>query len=80
MAKEKNRFFATPNERRLAYQKCPKLLAEDLLMIFGVIKDEHDVGVHNHMVAKVIEFCPDVEGLLLNVAKTIIRTAKNKET
>lgn len=73
---EQPRFFATYNQRVTAYQKCPGLLAEDLLMVFGVIKTDEDKGVHNHVVAKIIEFCPNVDSLLVNVAKAIVKTSK----
>ena len=73
---EQPRFFATYNQRVTAYQKSPALLAEDLLMLFCPIKTDEDKGVHNHIVAKIIHFCPNVEGMLINVAKTITKTSK----
>ena len=79
MAKqEQPRFFATYNQRVLAYQKCPGLLAEDLLMVFGLIKTDEDKGVHNHIVAKILHFCPNVDSLLINVAKAIVKTSKEQ--
>ena len=74
--KQKPRFFATYNQRVTAFQKCPALLAEELLIVFGLIKTDEDKGAHNHCVAKVIEFCPNVESMLINVAKAIVRTSK----
>jgi hypothetical protein len=81
MKKQQPRFFATYNQRVTAYQKSPALLAEDLLIIFGLIREERDkclvdAGAHNIMVKKLIEFCPNVESMLVNVAKAIVRTSK----
>lgn len=73
------KFFATPNQRLRALQGCPQLLAEDLLMVFGVIENERQQGVHNHIVAKIIEMCPDIDRMLLNIAKSILRTVKENE-
>ena len=74
--KEQPRFFATYNQRVMAYQKCPGLLAEDLLMVFGLIKTDEDKGVHNHVIKKVLDFCPNIESLLVNVARAIVKTSK----
>ena len=79
--------FATYSQWLKAYQQCPGILAADLLMIFMPIKTDEDKGVHNHMVAKIMEFCPSKnigtledpimdQTMLINVANTIVQTSK----
>ena len=56
--------------------KQPKgFLAEDLDYIFGVIKNDEQKAVHNHVVKKLILICPNRNAMLLAIAKAIIKCA-----
>ncbi len=72
-------WMATFNQRLKEYQRAPELLAEDLLIIFSMKTDPED-KLHNHLLAKLLDFCPDYEKMLKNVAIAIIKTAKAGRT
>ena len=89
----KTKWMATQNQRYLAYQRTPELLAEDLLVIFSPIAIGAEKGVgakmsyteavlegsgkHKRILEKLYEYCPDIEQMLINVAKAINKTAKS---
>ena len=72
----KIKWLATQNQRLKAYQRTPELLAEDLLVIFSKKVKPEDMGTHNHMLGKLFDYCPNFEQMLINVAKSITKTAK----
>lgn len=85
--------LATYNQRLTAYEKAPELLAERLIVIFSPIARVTKLklgkkmtyteacvagaGIHEEELEHILEFCPDFELMMKNVAKAIIRTSKS---
>jgi len=54
-------------------------LAEELDYIFGVIENDDQKAVHNHIVKKMRRICPNRNEMLIAVARAIIKSARQED-
>ncbi len=68
-------WLPTRNQHLKRYSAVPGLLALEIDKIFGIIKTDDEKAVHNRAVEDLQRIYPNRDGMLIAMAKAIIKSA-----